>query len=61
MRYKNKMDMWLKILLHFSVLVFAPIIFTVPADERYIMIIITVVMAIIIYPLFWGYCEIRDD
>jgi|LGVE01.1.fsa_nt_gb hypothetical protein len=61
MRYKNKIDMWLKVMLHFSVLMFVPIIFTVPEDERYIMVIITVVMAIIIYPLFWGYCELRDD
>ena len=61
MRYKLKIDFWLRAMLHFIVLMFVPIIFIVPAEERYIMVIMTALMAIIIYPLFYGYYEFRDE
>lgn len=61
MKYKMKIDLWINILLNASVLMFIPIYFTIPEGEKMILIIIALLMAIIIYPFFYGYYELRDD
>lgn len=61
MKVKNKIDLWISLLLHGSMLILIPIAFTVPSNERIIMYITIALMALLIYPIFYGYCELRED
>ncbi len=61
MRYKNKVDIWIRITLYLCTLMFLPMIFFVPEDEIYILIISMAAMALIVLPLFYGYIELADD
>lgn len=61
MKSKMKIDLWIGVLLLGSVLMFIPIIFTVPQNERLIMVLVSLGMAIIILPFFYGYHELTDE
>lgn len=61
MRYKNKIDLWVKILLLAVTFMFLPMMFFVPEEEITELLILTAVMVVIIIPLFFGYIELNDD
>ena len=60
MKYKMKTDMWIRIMLWAIILMFVPMFFFVPKDEVYILALSTVLMAVIILPLFSAYYELDD-
>jgi hypothetical protein len=60
-RYKNKVDVWIKIILIGVTFMFVPVFFFVPENELVILIISTVAMAVIIIPLFYGYIELGNE
>lgn len=62
MKFDIKRDWWIQSLLFGSVLMIVPLIFTVPQDERWILILTTVLMALLIIPFAtMGYYELRED
>lgn len=61
MRYKNKIDLWIRLLLYISVFMFLPMMPFVPQDEIIILVISFIFMALIILPLFFGYVELADE
>jgi hypothetical protein len=61
MRYKHQIDLWVKLILFGIVFMLLPLVFVVPPEEQYIMIISMVGMAIIILPFMYGYLEFTDD
>lgn len=61
MKYQTKVDMKIRMLLYVILLLFFTLAFFVPKEEVYVIVIVTLSLAIIIFPLFYGYCEIRDD
>lgn len=60
MKYRTKIDLLIRITLLITMLVFVPLFFVVPPEEIYILAISTVVMAIVILPLFKAYYELAD-
>lgn len=61
MRYKNKIDLWIKIVLLLVTFMFIPMMFYVPQDEVYILVLSTLLMVIIILPMFFGYIELGEE
>lgn len=61
MRYKNKIDWWIALVMLGSVLILVPMIPFVPSEEQWILYLSTAVMAVIIFPFFYGYVELADD
>lgn len=61
MKSSIKTDLWVRILLWATILMFIPMFFFVPAEEQWIMALSTVIMAIIILPLFKGTYEITEE
>ena len=61
MRYKMKIDLWIGILLFGSVFMFVPLVFIVPADERWVVALTGTIMAIFILPFYYGYHELNED
>lgn len=61
MRYKHKVDWWIRLILIGTVVMYLPIFFIVPEDEMYIIVISTVVTGLIIFPFFIGYIELDDE
>jgi len=60
-RYKHQIDLWVKVILFASVFMFLPLIFVVPEDEVYILLLSSVGTAILIFPFMWGYIEFTDE
>lgn len=61
MRYKHQIDLWIALLLYGSVLMFLPLLFFVPKDQQFTLILTMIFMAIIILPFMYGYLEFTDD
>lgn len=61
MRYKNKIDMWIALILLMSVLMFVPLLWFVPVEEQWILLLSMGVMAIIVLPFLYGYCELSEE
>ena len=61
MKYKTKTHLWIRILLWALILMFVPMFFFVETDELYILAISTILMVIIIVPLFSAYYELADE
>ncbi|QMS85655.1 PH domain-containing protein [Candidatus Xianfuyuplasma coldseepsis] len=61
MRYKHKVDWWIRLILIAVVFMYVPIFFVVPADEYLFLIISILVTSLIIFPFFIGYIELGDD
>lgn len=61
MRYKNKVDVWIAIVLWGVVLMFVPMIFFIPEEEAYIMYLTMVGTALMTLPFLYGYVELGDE
>jgi len=61
MRYKNKVDWWIRLLLYTVVFMYVPLYFVVPKDQSMIMVYSFLGSAIIILPFFYGYVELGDE
>ncbi len=61
MRYQMKVDMWIRILLYLILFAFFTLVFFVPKEEIYVIVIVTLSLAILIFPLFYTYYEMRDN
>jgi hypothetical protein len=55
-----KTDVWIKLILWATMLMFVPLFFIVPKDEVFILAITTALMAVFILPLFSAYYELSD-
>lgn len=61
MKYKMKVDMWVRVILYVILLSFFTLIFIVPKEEIIVIVIVTLILAIIIIPLFYTYYELRNE
>ena len=62
MRFDVKIDTWIKLTFWGVTLMFVPILFVVPPEEIYIIVLSMVVTDIVTIPLlFWGYYDLRDE
>ncbi len=61
MKYKNKIDLWIRLLLYIVMIMCLSLIFVVPDNERWIMVLMDVFLAFIFIPLFFGYTELLDE
>ncbi len=61
MKYQAKVDIWIRVLLYVILSMFFALIFFVPNEERYVIVIVTLSLAIIIFPLLYGYYEMRGE
>lgn len=61
MRYWNKVDGWIALILILVPLIPIPFLFIVPSDLQYVSWIITGVIGVILWPFFYGYVELRKE
>jgi hypothetical protein len=61
MRYKNKIDWWIALVLLLCVLMFVPLLWFIPAEEQWILVVSMAVMAVIVLPFLYGYCELGEE
>lgn len=61
MKYKMKVDLWVRFLLWGCILMFIPFFFIAPLEEIWILGLSTFIMALIIIPLFSASYELSDD
>lgn len=61
MKYKIKTDLWVKFILWGCILMFVPVFFFVEPDELWILVLSTLIMAVIILPLFRSYYELGEE
>ena len=61
MKYKIKVDLWVRLILYIVALMYIPMMFFAPEDEMYIFILLTLGTALLILPLFMSYYELTDD
>ena len=61
MKYRMKTDLWVRILLWGSILMFVPLYFVVPQNEMWVLGLTTFLMALIILPLFRASYELGDE
>lgn len=63
MRYKGKIDLWIKLLLWLMVVMYLPLMFIAEnSEEILIFTLLTIFMAIIILPMIYvNYVELRED
>lgn len=61
MKYKIKTDWWIKLILWACILMFVPMMFFSSEEDQVILVISTIVMAVLILPLFMAYYELEDE
>lgn len=61
MKYKSKIDHWIRIILLGSIFMFVPIMMTVPSEEIPYLVGVMLLMIVIIVPLFYISYELTDD
>lgn len=60
MKYRIKIDMFIRLILVGTILMFVPLYFVVPVDEVYILVLSTVLIAVIVIPLFYTTYELAE-
>ena len=61
MKYKIKIDLWVRLLLYGVVLMYLPLLFVVEPEEYYIFGLLTLGTALLILPLFVSYYELDEE
>jgi len=61
MRYKNKVDWWIALIIVAVVFGYFPIVLVMPQDEQWIILLTMGVMAVITLPFLYGYVELTDE
>lgn len=61
MKYKMKVDLWVRFILWGCILMFVPMFFVVPPNELWILALSTFVMAVLILPLFNASYELEEE
>lgn len=60
MKYRIKVDMFIRLILLGTILMFVPLYFVVPVEEVYVLVLSTVLLAVIVIPLFYTSYELAD-
>ncbi len=61
MKYKMKIDLWIRIILWGCILMFIPMYFAVEPSEIWVLALSTFIMALFIIPLFSASYELTED
>lgn len=61
MRYKNKVDLWIRLLLYFCVFMFVPIMFFTEGEDLIVIVLSFVFVAALCLPFLHGYVQLDEE